>query len=45
VEEFTALYRRHIASEDSALTAYARSLLTPEDRAAIATEMLARRHA
>jgi len=45
VEEFTALYRRHIASEDSALTTYARSLLTTEDHAAIANEMRARRHA
>jgi hemerythrin-like domain-containing protein len=43
VEELAALYRRHIASEDSALAAYARALLTPEERSAIALEMRARR--
>lgn len=45
VEGLTALYRRHIASEDSALAEYARRLLTPEDRGAIAAEMRARRSA
>lgn len=43
VEAFTALYRRHISSEDAALTDYARRLLTPEDRGGIAAEMRARR--
>lgn len=43
VERLTALYRRHIASEDAALSGYARRLLTPEDRGAIAAEMRARR--
>lgn len=43
VDELTDLYRRHIAMEDSALTEYARRLLSSEDRAAIAAEMRLRR--
>lgn len=43
VEELAALYRKHIASEDTALTESVRRLLTPSDREAIAAEMRARR--
>jgi len=43
VAELAALYRRHIAAEDEALTGYARRLLSQQARAAIAAEMRARR--
>ncbi len=42
--ELAALYRRHIAEEDSALTAYSRRVLTPPERLAIAAEMRKRRN-
>lgn len=41
--ELAALYRKHIASEDAALTEYTRRFLAPPDREAIASEMRARR--
>lgn len=44
VEQLAALYRRHIESEDATLTAYARALLTPQERLAIADEMRGRRN-
>ncbi len=43
VERLTALYRRHIASEDDALQTYAEQHLGPEVLAEIATEMKRRR--
>lgn len=43
VEQLAALYRRHIESEDATLTEYARALLTPQERLAIAEEMRGRR--
>ncbi len=42
--ELAALYRRHIAVEDSALASYSRQLLTPPERLAIASEMRKRRN-
>lgn len=44
VEQLAGLYRRHIEAEDASLAAYARSLLTPQERLAIAAEMRARRN-
>jgi hemerythrin-like domain-containing protein len=44
VEELAGLYRRHIEAEDATLIAYARSLLTPQERSSIAAEMRARRN-
>jgi hemerythrin-like domain-containing protein len=43
VGKLTAAYRAHIASEDSTLMEMARSVLTPDDLAAIQAEMRARR--
>ncbi|MGQ9919601.1 MAG: hemerythrin domain-containing protein [Bryobacteraceae bacterium] len=43
VQELAALYHRHIENEDATLTGYARALLTPRERQAVAEEMRGRR--